>query len=143
MADLSVSIAGIPFQNPVIPASGVFGYGREYEELFPLSKLGGIATKGTTITPRFGNPSPRIAEKLEQTQVHMIELKISCPNVKKGGAAFGVHCESAHAITAAVRAVTKKPLVVKLSPNVTDITEIARAVETAGADAVSLINTLL
>ena len=187
MADLSVSIAGIPFQNPVIPASGVFGYGREYEELFPLSKLGGIATKGTTITPRFGNPSPRIAEspsgmlnsvglqnpgidafierelpnlltkgtvilaniagstieecvaiaeKLEQTQVHMIELNISCPNVKKGGAAFGVHCESAHAITAAVRAVTKKPLVVKLSPNVTDITEIARAVETAGADAV-------
>ena len=162
MADLSVSIAGIPFQNPVIPASGVFGYGREYEELFPLSKLGGIATKGTTITPRFGNPSPRIAEspsgmlnsvglqnpgidafierelpnlltkgtvilaniagstieecvaiaeKLEQTQVHMIELNISCPNVKKGGAAFGVHCESAHAITAAVRAVTKKPLV--------------------------------
>ena len=194
MADLSVSIAGIPFQNPVIPASGVFGYGREYEELFPLSKLGGIATKGTTITPRFGNPSPRIAEspsgmlnsvglqnpgidafierelpnlltkgtvilaniagstieecvaiaeKLEQTQVHRIELNISCPNVKKGGAAFGVHCESAHAITAAVRAVTKKPLVVKLSPNVTDITEIARAVETAGADAVSLINTLL
>ena len=194
MADLSVSIAGIPFQNPVIPASGVFGYGREYEELFPLSKLGGIATKGTTITPRFGNPSPRIAEspsgmlnsvglqnpgidafierelpnlltkgtvilaniagstieecvaiaeKLEQTQVHMIELNISCPNVKKGGAAFGVHCESAHTITAAVRAVTKKPLVVKLSPNVTDITEIARAVETAGADAVSLINTLL
>ena len=194
MADLSVSIAGIPFQNPVIPASGVFGYGREYEELFPLSKLGGIATKGTTITPRFGNPSPRIAEspsgmlnsvglqnpgidafierelpnlltkgtvilaniagstieecvaiaeKLEQTQVHMIELNISCPNVKKGGAAFGVHCESAYAITAAVRAVTKKPLVVKLSPNVTDITEIARAVETAGADAVSLINTLL
>ena len=194
MADLSVSIAGIPFQNPVIPASGVFGYGREYEELFPLSKLGGIATKGTTITPRFGNPSPRIAEspsgmlnsvglqnpgidafierelpnlltkgtvilaniagstieecvaiaeKLEQTQVHMIELNISCPNVKNGGAAFGVHCESAHAITAAVRAVTKKPLVVKLSPNVTDITEIARAVETAGADAVSLINTLL
>ncbi len=194
MTDLSVQVAGIPFKNPIIPASGVFGYGHEYEELFPLSKLGGIATKGTTITPRPGNPSPRIAEtpsgmlnsvglqnpgidafierelpylltkdtvilaniagstieecvtiaeRLDQTDVHMIELNISCPNVKKGGAAFGVHCDSAERITAAVRQATKKPLVVKLSPNVTDITEIAKAVEAAGADAVSLINTLL
>ena len=194
MTDLSVQVAGVPFKNPIIPASGVFGYGHEYEELFPLSKLGGIATKGTTITPRPGNPSPRIAEtpsgmlnsvglqnpgidafierelpylltkdtvilaniagstieecvtiaeRLDQTDVHMIELNISCPNVKKGGAAFGVHCDSAERITAAVRQATKKPLVVKLSPNVTDITEIAKAVEAAGADAVSLINTLL
>ena len=193
MTDLSVQVAGVPFKNPIIPASGVFGYGHEYEELFPLSKLGGIATKGTTITPRPGNPSPRIAEtpsgmlnsvglqnpgidafierelsylltkdtvilaniagstieecvtiaeRLDQTDVHMIELNISCPNVKKGGAAFGVHCDSAERITAAVRQATKKPLVVKLSPNVTDITEIAKAVEAAGADAVSLINTL-
>ena len=194
MADLSVNVAGIDFKNPIIPASGVFGYGREYEELFSLSKLGGIATKGTTITPRLGNPSPRIAEtpsgminsvglqnpgidafierelpnllekdtiilaniagstvdecvsiaeKLDNTDVYMIELNISCPNVKKGGAAFGVHCDSAANITSEVRKATKKPLIVKLSPNVTDITEIARAVEASGADAVSLINTLL
>ncbi len=194
MAKLAVNVAGVDFKNPVIPASGVFGYGREYEELFPLSKLGGIATKGTTLHLRPGNPAPRIAEtpsgminsvglqnpgidafierelpnlmtkdtvilaniagstaeecaevaaKLEATDVHMIELNISCPNVKKGGAAFGVHCESAAAVTAAVRKATTKPLAVKLSPNVTDITEIARAVESAGADAVSLINTLL
>lgn len=194
MANLAVNVAGVDFKNPVIPASGVFGYGREYEELFPLSKLGGIATKGTTITERPGNLSPRIAEcpsgminsvglqnpgidafiskelpnlltkdtviianiagstvdecisiaeKLDETDVHMIELNISCPNVKKGGAAFGVHCDSAGAITAAVRKATKKPLIVKLSPNVTDITEIARAIEASGADSVSLINTLL
>ncbi len=194
MANLSVNVAGVDFKNPVIPASGVFGYGREYEELFPLSALGGIATKGTTLHMRPGNPAPRIAEtpsgminsvglqnpgidafiekelsnlltkdtvilsniagstaeecatvaeKLEHTDVHMIELNISCPNVKQGGAAFGVHCESAAAVTAAVRKATTKPLVVKLSPNVTDITEIARAVEAAGADALSLINTVL
>ena len=164
------------------------------EGLFPLSKLGGIATKGTTGQPRPGNPAPRIAEtpsgminsvglqnpgidaflkrelpnlltkdtvilaniagstieecvsiaeKLDATDVHMIELNISCPNVKKGGAAFGVHCDSAETITAAVRKATSKPLIVKLSPNVTSITDIAKAVESAGADAVSLINTLL
>lgn len=194
MAKLSVNVAGVDFKNPVIPASGVFGYGREYEELFPLSALGGIATKGTTLHKRDGNPAPRIAEtpsgminsvglqnpgidafierelpnlmtkdtvilaniagstaeecaevaaKLEGTDVHMIELNISCPNVKQGGAAFGVHCESAAAVTAAVRKATSKPLAVKLSPNVTSITEIAKAVEAAGADALSLINTLL
>ncbi|MGN0605968.1 MAG: dihydroorotate dehydrogenase [Oscillospiraceae bacterium] len=194
MADLSVKIAGVEFKNPVIPASGVFGYGREYEELFPLSKLGGIATKGTTITKRNGNPSPRIAEtpsgmlnsvglqnpgidyfisnelpyllqkdtviianiagstaeecveiakKLDDTDVHMIELNISCPNVKHGGAAFGTSCQSAADITRQVRNATKKPLIVKLSPNVTSITDIARSVEAEGADAVSLINTLL
>jgi dihydroorotate dehydrogenase (NAD+) catalytic subunit len=194
MADLSVNICGVDFKNPVIPASGVFGYGREYEELFPLSLLGGISTKGTTITKRLGNPAPRIAEtpsgmlnsvglqnpgidyfienelpnlltkdtviianiagstmeecveiakKLEDTDVHMIELNISCPNVKEGGAAFGTSCLSANAITKAVRKATTKPLIVKLSPNVTSITEIAKSVEEAGADSISLINTLL
>lgn len=194
MADLSVKIAGVEFKNPVIPASGVFGYGREYEELFPLSKLGGIATKGTTITKRNGNPAPRIAEtpsgmlnsvglqnpgidafietelpnlmtkdtvilaniagstaeeciaiaeKLDKTDVHMIELNISCPNVKQGGMAFGATCEGAAGITKLVRQATKKPLVVKLSPNVTSITDIAKAVEAEGADALSLINTVL
>lgn len=194
MADLSVNICGVDFKNPIIPASGVFGYGREYEELFPLSTLGGIATKGTTLNRRTGNLAPRIAEtpsgmlnsvglqnpgidrfiekelpylmtkdlvvlaniagstveecvqvaeKLEDTNVHMIELNISCPNVKQGGAAFGTSCDMAAEVTRQVRKATTKPLVVKLSPNVTSITEIAKAVEAAGADAVSLINTLL
>lgn len=194
MADLSVNVAGVDFKNPIIPASGVFGYGREYENFYPLSRLGGIATKGTTGTKRTGNLSPRIAEtpagmlnsvglqnpgidaflayelpnllkkdtvilaniagstpeecaevaaKLDGTDVHMIELNISCPNVRQGGAAFGTSCTAAEQVTAAVRKATSKPLVVKLSPNVTSITEIAKAVEAAGADAVSLINTLL
>lgn len=194
MADMNVKVAGVDFKNPVIVASGTFGYGREYEELFPLSKLGGISTKGTTGARRTGNPSPRIAEtpsgilnsvglqnpgidyfisnelpnlmtkettivaniagatpeecaevaaKLDNTDVDMIELNISCPNVKQGGAAFGVSCTGAAGVTKLVRAATKKPLMVKLSPNVTSITEIAKAVEAEGADAVSLINTLL
>ncbi|MDE5619302.1 MAG: dihydroorotate dehydrogenase [Ruminococcus sp.] len=194
MADLSVKICGVDFKNPIIPASGVFGYGREYEELFPLENLGGIATKGTTLNRRTGNLAPRIAEtpsgmlnsvglqnpgidhfinkefpyllekdtvilaniagstveecvqvaeKLEPTDVHMIELNISCPNVKKGGAAFGTSCDMASEVVRQVKKVTTKPLVVKLSPNVTSITDIAKAVEDAGADAVSLINTLL
>lgn len=194
MADLSVKIAGVEFKNPVIPASGAFGYGREYERFYPLSKLGGISVKGTTITKRPGNPVPRIAEtpagmlnsvglqnpgidhfiklelpnlktkdtviisniagstidecveiarKLDFTNVDMIELNISCPNVKEGGVAFGTTCEGAAGITKQVRAATKKPLIVKLSPNVTDITSIAKAVEAEGADSVSLINTLL
>ena len=194
MADLSVKVAGVDFKNPVIPASGVFGYGREYEEFYPLSKLGGIATKGTTGTLRTGNLPPRIAEtpmgmlnsvglqnpgidhfistelpnlmkkdtviianiagstpeecaevaaKLDATDVHMIELNISCPNVKHGGAAFGVSCDGAAAVTKVVRNATRKPLIVKLSPNVTDIASIAKAVEAEGADSVSLINTLL
>lgn len=194
MADLSVNVCGIDFKNPIIPASGVFGYGREYEEFYPLDKLGGIATKGTTLHQRTGNISPRIAEtpagmlnsvglqnpgvdhfievdlpyllekdlvilaniagstpeecaetaaKLDSTGVQMIELNISCPNVKQGGAAFGTNCAMAAEVTKKVRAATKKPLVVKLSPNVTSITEIAKAVEAEGADAVSLINTIL
>lgn len=194
MADLSVNLCGIPLKNPVIPASGVFGYGREYEQFYPLSRLGGIATKGTTGRKRTGNLPPRVAEaangmlnsvglqnpgidafianelphllscdtvilaniagataeecaqvaaKLDRTDVHMIELNISCPNVKQGGAAFGTSCTAAAEVTRAVRRATSKPLCVKLSPNVTDITEIARAVVSEGADAVSLINTLL
>ena len=194
MADLRVTVAGVAFENPVIPASGAFGFGREYEKFYPLSRLGGISVKGMTLNPKDGNPPPRIAEtpmgmlnsvglqnpgidaflekelpelsqkgtrvianvagstvedcvemvgKIEGSAVDMIELNISCPNVKQGGAAFGTSCESAAGITAAVRKATTKPLMVKLSPNVTSITDIAKAVEAAGADAVSLINTLL
>ena len=194
MADLRVNVAGVEFKNPVIPASGAFGYGREYEKFYPLSKLGGIAIKGTTLEPRQGNPGPRVAEtpsgmlnsvglqngglekflsyelpnlltkdtrivaniagatieecaelasRLDSSAVDMIELNISCPNVKHGGAAFGTSCDSAAAITAAVRKATTKPLMIKLSPNVTSIVDIAKAVEAEGADAVSLINTLL
>ncbi|HNX63790.1 MAG TPA: dihydroorotate dehydrogenase [Oscillospiraceae bacterium] len=194
MADMRIKFAGVEFKNPVAVASGTFGYGREYENFFPLSKLGGISTKGTTGERRNGNLPPRIAEtpsgmlnsvglqnpgidffikrelpnllekdtviianiagstadecveicrKLENTDVNMIELNISCPNVKQGGAAFGVSCEGAAGITKKVRAATTKPLMVKLSPNVTDIASIAKAVEAEGADAVSLINTIL
>ena len=194
MADLRVELAGVEFKNPVIPASGTFGYGREYEALYPLSELGGISVKGTTLHERTGNLPPRIAETpmgmlnsvglqnggaekfikyelpnlvtkgtrivaniagstveecaelaamLNGTAVDMIELNISCPNVKQGGAAFGTDCTVAGAVTRAVRDVSEKPLMVKLSPNVTSITEIAKSVEASGADAVSLINTLL
>ena len=194
MPKMSVNLAGISFKNPLITASGTFGYGREYENFFPLSTLGGISTKGTTNEPRLGNAVPRIAEtpmgmlnsvglenpgidffikhalpwllqkdttiianiagstvdeyaevasKLDDTNVHMIELNISCPNVKQGGAAFGISTKSAHMVVSAVKKSTKKPLMVKLSPNVTSIVEIAKAVEDAGADAISLINTLL
>lgn len=193
MADLRVNIAGVEFRNPVIMASGSFGYGREYAELYDLSNLGGISIKGTTLEPRMGNPSPRIAEtpsgilnsvglqnpgvdkvvkteipwlakqdtkiianvagntpeeyvavveKLNGTVVDMIELNISCPNVKHGGAAFGMEPATAAAVTKEVRAHCKKPLMVKLSPNAASISEVALAVEAAGADAVSLINTL-
>ena len=194
MNKLAVNFAGVDFKNPIIPASGTFGYGREYEEFYPLSTLGGISVKGTTEKLRTGNLPPRIAEtpsgmlnsvglqnpgidhfiandlpylktkdtviianmagstpegyrevaeKLDGTDVDMIEVNISCPNVKAGGAAFGVSCEGAASITKIVRAATKKPIMIKLSPNVTNIAEIAKAVEAEGADAVSLINTLL
>lgn len=194
MTDLSVKMAGVTFKNPIIPASGTYGFGQEYQCLYPLSRLGGISLKGTTLHPRQGNPPPRIAEtpagmlnsvglqnpgvdylishelpmlrnqgtviianiagataeecaevarRLEDTLVDMIELNISCPNVKQGGAAFGVDPKAAGEVTRAVRAATTKPLMVKLSPNVTDITLIAKTVEAEGADAVSLINTLL
>ena len=194
MADLRVSVAGVEFKNPVIPASGCFGYGREYEQFYPLSKLGGISVKGTTRYERMGNPGPRVAETpsgmlnsvglqnggvekflsyelpnlktkgtriianiagssvevsgelaamLNGSGVDMIELNISCPNVKQGGAAFGTDCVIAGQVTKAVRDATDIPLMVKLSPNVTSITDIAKSVEANGADAVSLINTLL
>lgn len=191
---LEIDFCGIKFKNPIVPASGTFGYGREFEEFYPLSALGGISVKGTTGQRRNGNLPPRIAEtpggmlnsvglqnpgidhfiehelpylktkdtvvianiagstaeeyrevaeKLDDTDVDMIEVNISCPNVKAGGAAFGVSCEGAAAITKIVRGVTKKPVMMKLSPNVTDIASIAKACEAEGADAVSLINTLL
>ena len=193
MADCSVKVAGVSFNNPLIAASGTFGFGREYNEFYPLSALGGISCKGITLERRDGNPPPRIAEtpsgilnavglqnpgvdvfinedlpwlkqqgtviianiagntpeeyckmaeKLSATDVDMIELNISCPNVKNGGVQFGTSCESVGAITAAVRKHCTKPLIVKLSPNVTDIASIAQAAEAAGADAVSMINTL-
>lgn len=193
MADLSVKIAGVEFSNPLIAASGTFGFGKEYGKFYPLSKLGGISCKGITLKRRDGNPPPRIAEtpsgilnavglqnpgvdvfinddlpwlkqqntrvianiagntpeeycemaeKLSSTDVDMIEMNISCPNVKSGGVQFGTSCESVGAITNAVRKHCTKPLIVKLSPNVTDIAEIAKSAEANGADAISMINTL-
>ncbi len=193
MSDLSVRVAGVDFANPLIAASGTFGFGREYGEFYPLSALGGISCKGITLKRRDGNPPPRIAEtpsgilnavglqnpgvdafisddlpwlkqqntviianiagntveeycqmaeKLSETDVDMIELNISCPNVKSGGVQFGTSCESVGNITGEVRRFCKKPLIVKLSPNVTDIASIAQSAEASGADAVSLINTL-
>lgn len=193
MADLSVKICGVEFKNPLIAASGTFGFGREFSELYPLSNLGGVSSKGITLEPRDGNPTPRIAEcesgilnavglqnpgvdhfieydldwlkaqdtvvianiagntaedycamaeKLSASSVDMIELNISCPNVKCGGVQFGTQPDSVAAITSEVKKHCKKPLIVKLSPNVSDIAEIARAAESAGADAISMINTL-
>lgn len=194
MKDLSVKVAGITFPNPVIAASGTYGFGEDYAPLYPLNRLGGISCKGTTTNEKLGNLPPRIAEtkggmlnavglqnpgvevfierhlprlkkegnviianiagavledyrsiaeRLDGTDVDMLELNISCPNVKQGGATWGTTCAGAAAVTKAVRAATKKPIMVKLTPNVTDITEIARSVEAEGADCVSLINTLL
>lgn len=194
MSRLSVNICGVEFKNPVIAASGTYGFGREYNEFYPISKIGGISCKGMTIREKAGNPPPRIAEtpsgilnsvglqnpgvehfiehdlpwlrqqgtvvianiagaceedyaaiaeKINESDVDMVELNISCPNVKAGGAAFGTSPDCAAHITSVVREKCSKPLIVKLSPNVTSISEIAVAVESAGADAVSLINTLL
>ena len=191
--NLKVNIAGVEFKNPVIAASGTFGFGREYAEFYKPSILGGISTKGTTLNPRAGNSGARIAEtasgilnsvglqnpgvdkfiteelaflkeqdtviianiagsteedycaaveKLQDTAVGMIELNISCPNVKQGGITFGVCPDSVYNITKAVKKYCRKPLIVKLSPNVADIAENAKAAEESGADAVSLINTL-
>lgn len=194
MVDMSVKIAGVEFPNPVIAASGTYGNGECYTDLYPLSRLGGISCKGMTINPKMGNPPPRIAESyagilnsvglqnigvhgfveyylptlkeegnviianlagatiddyiaaaevLDASDVDMIELNISCPNVRQGGASWGISPEGAAAVAKAVRRATKKPLIVKLTPNVTDITVIAKAVEAEGADCISLINTLL
>ena len=195
MANLNVNIGNLEFKNPVLMASGTFGYGIEFEDFVDLSKIGGIFVKGTTLHPREGNDYPRMAETasgmlnavglqnkgvdyfisyiyplIKNIDTHFmvnvsgstieeyvacaekintlekipaIELNISCPNVKQGGMAFGTDCTSAAQVVKEVRKVYKKVLIVKLSPNVTDITSVAKAVETEGADAVSLINTLL
>lgn len=195
MADLRVKIGNLELKNPVMTASGTFGYGPEYADFVELSEIGGIIVKGTTLHPRQGNDYPRMAEtasgmlncvglqnkgvdyfcehiypEIKDIDTNMIvnvsgsspedyaecaaridaldkipaiELNISCPNVKDGGMAFGVTCEGAASVVRAVRKSYHKTLIVKLSPNVTDITEIARAVEAEGADSVSLINTLM
>ena len=196
MVDTSVCLSGLKLDNPVIPASGTFGFGEEFSELYDLDILGSFSFKVTTREPRFGNPTPRIAECREgminsvglqnpgidavidqqlpklskifhkpvianisgfsieeyayccekidqQPQVGLIEVNVSCPNVHNGGMSFGTSPESVAAVTRAVKAVTKKPVYIKLSPNVTDIVSIAKACEQAGADGLSLINTLL
>ena len=187
-----VNFCGVQFKNPVIAASGTFGFGREYQEYFDISKLGGISSKGLTLNKKDGNKGRRIhetasgmmnsiglqnpgvkgfideewpymnsletvvlanlggstveeyiegAELLEKTDIPIIELNISCPNVKEGGMAFGIQCTPASIVVEAVRKVTKKPLVVKLSPNAENITKMAAACVDAGADAISLVNT--
>ena len=196
MADTKVTLCGIELDNPVIPASGTFGFGYEFAELYDINCLGSISFKGTTIDPRFGNPTPRIAEceagmlnsvglqnpgaekvlnqelpKLKKCfskpvmanvsgfsiddyvravevldrdgSIGWFEINVSCPNVHGGGLAFGTDPENAAAVTRAVKKATKRPVIIKLSPNVTDITEIAKACEAEGADGLSLINTLL
>ena len=196
MGRLSVTLCGIELENPVIPASGCFGYGYEFAQLYDIDILGTFSFKGTTREPRFGNPTPRIAEcpagmlnavglqnpgvravigeelpKLKacfhkpvmanvsgfsveeykdtcalldkEPQVGWLEVNVSCPNVHGGGMSFGTDPKAAAEVTRAVKAVTKKPVIVKLSPNVTDIVSVAQACEAAGADGVSLINTLL
>ena len=195
MADLRVNIGALALKNPVMTASGTFGYGLEFQDFIPLDGLGGIIVKGTTLKPREGNDYPRMAETAsgmlncvglqnkgvdyfcehiypqikdidtnmmvnvsgsspedyaecaarinELNRIPAIELNISCPNVRDGGMAFGVTCTGASSVVKAVRERYHKTLIVKLSPNVTDITEIARAVEAEGADSVSLINTLM
>ena len=178
MADLTTDIAGLRLKNPVLTASGTFGYGLEFQDFVPLDQIGGIIVKGTTLHPRQGNPYPRMAENFcshiypqlrdiptnfivnvsgstpedyaecaaridELEAIPAIELNISCPNVKHGGMAFGTTPEGAASVVNAVRKAYHKTLIVKLSPNVTDIVAIARAAEDEGADAVSLINTLM
>ena len=196
MVNTQVTLCGIPLENPVIPASGTFGFGQEFAALYDINCLGSFSFKGTTLGPRFGNPLPRIAEcpsgmlnavglqnpgvkhvkevelpalakifhkpvmanvsgfsvseyvsVVEQLsdveQIGWFEVNISCPNVHGGGMSFGTCPDAAAEVTRAVRAVTKKPLIIKLSPNVTDIASIAKACEDAGADGISLINTLL
>ena len=196
MGRLNVTLCGIELDNPVIPASGTFGYGHEFAEFYDINVLGSFSCKGTTLAPRFGNETPRIAEapggminavglqnpgvdaviaeelpklaqcfrkpilanvsgfsveeyaavcqKLDsQPQVGWLEVNISCPNVHGGGMSFGTDPAQAAAVTGAVRAVTPKPVIMKLSPNVTDIAAVAKACEEAGADGISLINTLM
>ena len=196
MVNTKVTLCGIELDNPVIPASGTFGYGYEFAELYDINELGTFSFKGTTKDPRFGNPTPRIAEcssgminavglqnpgvekvishelpllkqcfrkpvmanvsgfsvedyaytceRLDkEEQVGWLEVNVSCPNVHGGGMSFGTQPEAAAEVTRAVKAVTTKPVIIKLSPNVTDIVSIAKACEDAGADGISLINTML
>lgn len=194
MGRLSVSLSGVELDNPIIPASGTFGFGYEFAELYDINILGSLSFKGTTMEPRFGNPTPRIAEctagminsvglqnpgidkvisdelpKLKAVfhkplmanisgfsideYVHccekindhadIIEVNVSCPNVHNGGMSFGTDVKNVEAVTKAVKAVTTKPVYVKLTPNVTDIVEIAKGCEAAGADGISMINTML
>ncbi len=196
MGSLKVNLCGIELENPIIPASGTFGFGYEFAELYDINCLGSFSFKGTTLAPRFGNPTPRIAEctsglinavglqnpgvdrviseeipKLRRCfhkkvmanvsgfsveeytetvrrldavdEIGWFEINVSCPNVHGGGMSFGTSPEAAAEVTRAVRQVTKKPILIKLSPNVTDIVAIAKACEAAGADGISLINTLL
>lgn len=196
MVDTKVTLSGLELSNPIIPASGTFGFGYEFAELYDINMLGTFSFKGTTRDARFGNPTPRIAEcpsgminsvglqnpgvdkviseelvklkkvfhkpvmanvsgfaideyvecceKLDkQEQVGILEVNVSCPNVHNGGMAFGTNAGSAAEVTKAVKAVTKKPVYIKLSPNVTNIVEIAKACEEAGADGISMINTML
>lgn len=196
MVDLSIDLTGLKLSNPIVPASGCFGYGEEFKDLYDLNILGSFVFKGTTLEPRYGNELPRVTdcpsgmlnavglqnpgidvvierelpniktffkkpiianvsgfsvdeyalccEKLDdQEQVGIVELNISCPNVKAGGMTFGTDAKKAAEVVCAARKATKKPLFVKLSPNVTSIADIARACEAAGADGISLINTLL
>ncbi|MDY4592752.1 MAG: dihydroorotate dehydrogenase [Eubacteriales bacterium] len=195
MVDTSVTLSGWQLDNPVIPASGTFGYGKEFSEFYDINILGTFSFKGTTVLPRYGNPLPRIAESDagvinsiglqnngmehviahelpemknyfhkkvianvsgfsvedyvtlcerfgKEEQVGLIEVNVSCPNVEKGGLAFGTSPENVYEVTKAVKAVTYKPVYIKLSPNVTDIVSLAKACEEGGADGVSLINTL-
>lgn len=196
MVRTAVTLCGIELENPLIPASGTFGYGKEFAELYDINCLGTFSFKGTTLEPRFGNPTPRIAECTagminavglqnpgvkavvehelpemkeffhkpvmanicgfsieeytevsrildKEEQVGWLEINVSCPNVHGGGMSFGVTCEGAASVVKAVKAVTTKPVIIKLSPNVTDIVSIAKACEEAGADAISMINTML
>ncbi|MBR4490293.1 tRNA-dihydrouridine synthase, partial [bacterium] len=193
--DLSVNIGKLRLQNPILTASGTFGYGIEFKDFFNLNKIGGFCTKGISIEPRAGNPSPRVVETAsgmlnsiglencgskhflneimpkirdlkcaiivnlyasseedfirlteilsKEERIDAFEMNLSCPNVKSGGSAFGANPEIIQRLTKAVKAATDKPVIVKLSPNVTDITQTALAAEAGGADAVSLINTLI
>lgn len=196
MVDLSVDLCGMHMENPVVPASGTFGFGKEFKDFYDINMLGSFSFKGTTKEPRFGNPTPRIAECTEgminavglqnpgvhhviehelpemkqyfhkkvianvsgfsveeyaytcalldqEEQVGILEVNVSCPNVHGGGMSFGTDTQCAAEVTKAVKAVTSKPVFIKLSPNVTDIVSIAKACEDAGADGICLINTLL
>lgn len=196
MVDLSVDLCGMHMENPVVPASGTFGFGKEFKDFYDINMLGSFSFKGTTKEPRFGNPTPRIAECTEgminavglqnpgvhhviehelpemkqyfhkkvianvsgfsveeyaytcalldqEEQVGILEVNVSCPNVHGGGMSFGTDLQCAAEVTKAVKAVTSKPVFIKLSPNVTDIVSIAKACEGAGADGICLINTLL